>query len=269
MASDADHVKPLASKQLVYRGFTLIELLIVITVVAILATVSVVAYNGIQQRARDSLRASNISSILSAVSVEAATRGSYLFLRSNSSCGLATTMASSTSATLPINAYLNPGAPDWLGDATITGECMYSKFSDVTENEETGEWSVGVPADVPSPYASWEDFYDDYYSKLQAHNDANPAGDDWTDEDYMQSFQAFLAANPQFSCMDDGSSCETTQHTIPSNKFYKVDALYRVPEDACIPTEPPTGIRISYFSEVKNEWQPQQAGEGVISDVPC
>ena len=36
------------------NGFTIVELLIVIVVIAILATISVVAYNGIQQRARTS-----------------------------------------------------------------------------------------------------------------------------------------------------------------------------------------------------------------------
>lgn len=33
-------------------GFTIVELLIVIIVIAILATISVVAYNGVQQRAK-------------------------------------------------------------------------------------------------------------------------------------------------------------------------------------------------------------------------
>lgn len=42
------------TKTRVLRGFTIVELLIVIVVVAILAAISVVAYNGIQQRAKNS-----------------------------------------------------------------------------------------------------------------------------------------------------------------------------------------------------------------------
>lgn len=44
------------------RGFTIVELLIVIVVIAILAAISVVAYNGIQQRSRDSRREQDIAS---------------------------------------------------------------------------------------------------------------------------------------------------------------------------------------------------------------
>jgi prepilin-type N-terminal cleavage/methylation domain-containing protein len=48
-------------------GFTIVELLIVIVVIAILATISVVAYSNIQQRARDSKRASDIAQIKKAL----------------------------------------------------------------------------------------------------------------------------------------------------------------------------------------------------------
>lgn len=44
-------------------GFTIVELLIVIVVIAILAAISIVAYNGIQQRARDAERAQDIATI--------------------------------------------------------------------------------------------------------------------------------------------------------------------------------------------------------------
>lgn len=53
------------------HGFTIVELLIVIVVIAILAAISVVAYNGIQQRARDSQRKSDLAAIAKALEVRA------------------------------------------------------------------------------------------------------------------------------------------------------------------------------------------------------
>jgi prepilin-type N-terminal cleavage/methylation domain-containing protein len=49
------------SKQLSGKGFTIVELLIVIVVIAILAAITIVAYNGIQQRAQSSAVESAIS----------------------------------------------------------------------------------------------------------------------------------------------------------------------------------------------------------------
>ncbi len=49
------------------RGFTIVELLIVIVVIGILAAITIVAYSGIQQRARDSVRAQDLSSIKQAL----------------------------------------------------------------------------------------------------------------------------------------------------------------------------------------------------------
>lgn len=49
------------------RGFTIVELLIVIVVIAILAGITVVAYNGIRARAIDSQSASEFNSIQKAL----------------------------------------------------------------------------------------------------------------------------------------------------------------------------------------------------------
>ena len=47
-------------------GFTIVELLIVIVVIAILAAISIVSYNGIQQRAKVAIVQSNLKNLMSA-----------------------------------------------------------------------------------------------------------------------------------------------------------------------------------------------------------
>lgn len=59
------------------RGFTLVELLIVIVVIAILAAISVVAYNGIQERGRDAQRISDIQSIVKGLELYKIQNGDY------------------------------------------------------------------------------------------------------------------------------------------------------------------------------------------------
>lgn len=48
-------------------GFTIVELLIVVVIIAILATVSIVAYNGIQARSKNARRANDIATIKKAI----------------------------------------------------------------------------------------------------------------------------------------------------------------------------------------------------------
>jgi len=48
-------------------GFTIVELLIVIVVIAILAAITIIALSGVQQRARDSRRATDLKNIATAI----------------------------------------------------------------------------------------------------------------------------------------------------------------------------------------------------------
>lgn len=59
------------------NGFTLVELLIVIVVIAILAAVSVVAYNGTQDRANFSVMRADIASIQKAIEMYKSIHGTY------------------------------------------------------------------------------------------------------------------------------------------------------------------------------------------------
>jgi len=58
-------------------GFTIVELLIVIVTIAILATITIVAYNGIQQRARDSRRMQDLKALSTATKLYAVDNGDY------------------------------------------------------------------------------------------------------------------------------------------------------------------------------------------------
>lgn len=58
-------------------GFTIVELLIVVVVIAILAAITLVTYNGVQARARDTRRLQDMSTIVKALELYRQTVGQY------------------------------------------------------------------------------------------------------------------------------------------------------------------------------------------------
>lgn len=67
-------MKMWAQKQ---AGFTIVELLIVVVVIAILASISIVVYSGIQQRARDVRRTADIDNVKDMLEIYKAQVGTY------------------------------------------------------------------------------------------------------------------------------------------------------------------------------------------------
>jgi len=59
------------------NGFTIVELLIVIVVIAVLAAISVIAYNGVQQRARLSKIQSDLTTIEKAITTGRISKDGY------------------------------------------------------------------------------------------------------------------------------------------------------------------------------------------------
>lgn len=64
-------------KKTVSRGFTIVELLIVIVVIGILAGLVVVTYNGIQKKARDTERKTDINALHGQLEAYQAQNGKY------------------------------------------------------------------------------------------------------------------------------------------------------------------------------------------------
>lgn len=67
------------------RGFTIVELLIVIVVIAILAAITIVAYNGVQARARDAVRKNDLAELVKATQLYAADKGDFAEVNCGSS----------------------------------------------------------------------------------------------------------------------------------------------------------------------------------------
>ncbi len=67
-------------------GFTIVELLIVIVVIGILAAITMVAFNGVQERARDAQRAQDVKTIVKALEVYYLDVGHYPMSQCGSSC---------------------------------------------------------------------------------------------------------------------------------------------------------------------------------------
>lgn len=67
----------MVTQQRKQSGFTIVELLIVIVVIGILAAITIVAYNGIQSRARDNRRNSDSTAIRKALELYKIDNGTY------------------------------------------------------------------------------------------------------------------------------------------------------------------------------------------------
>lgn len=72
------------------RGFTIVELLIVIVVIAILAAVSVVAYNGVQGRAENTKTLAGIDQLAKAMQAYKVDNGRYPLVRPVGTAGVYT-----------------------------------------------------------------------------------------------------------------------------------------------------------------------------------
>lgn len=102
------------------KGFTIVELLIVIVVIAILAAITVVAYNSVQQKARNTQTQLAMASYAKAIILYGQDKGSYpvpaLFTclgdeyTATTKCDASANLADTTALYNLIKPYLNNGA---------------------------------------------------------------------------------------------------------------------------------------------------------------
>jgi prepilin-type N-terminal cleavage/methylation domain-containing protein len=75
-----------------YSGFTVVELLIVIIVIAVLATLVITAYNGVQAKARDAERVTDVEAVRKFLEIYYTENGHYInslnFTNANASAAL-------------------------------------------------------------------------------------------------------------------------------------------------------------------------------------
>ena len=88
-------------------GFTIVELLIVIVIIGILATLVIVTFSGVQQRARDSERKTDINAIAGQLEAFYATNGYYPLEADLES----TSYRSTNEIRLDIKAFADPSTP--------------------------------------------------------------------------------------------------------------------------------------------------------------
>lgn len=97
------------------KGFTVVELLVVIVVIGILSAISIVSYNGIQARSRDSARDSDITQLKIAIEKYHAEKSKYPGV-----CAVDNTACAISSLATELKPYLTdiPHDPRYVVDST-------------------------------------------------------------------------------------------------------------------------------------------------------
>lgn len=99
-------------------GFTIVEIIVAVVVVAILASVTIISYNGAQQRARDTDRKSDISNLVKALEMYYSDNGQY--------------PTTSTSSSTINSSWYNSGDSSWSEFTTLMSKYMDKVPTDPT-----------------------------------------------------------------------------------------------------------------------------------------
>lgn len=142
--------------KLKHSGFTIVELLIVIVVIAILAAITIVAYNGIQRRADDSARQSEAGQFKRLAEIRNVDSLSYICSTCSSSAQIST--AYKATSLIPTKAdvymwgsiYASPPSFDKKKLAIIHDNLNYQWMS-------VSHWSNATNAWITTTYTDYGD----------------------------------------------------------------------------------------------------------------
>lgn len=121
------------------NGFTIVELLIVIVVIGILAAITIVAYSGVQSKARDTARTSDIKQVQKALELYYVDVGNYPAVGTDNSG-----YALSTLSTALVPQYM-PRIPN---DPIQTGSANYQY---VRGSLAQGSYGIRISYDAITP----------------------------------------------------------------------------------------------------------------------
>lgn len=125
------------------RGFTIVELIVTITVIAILAAIVTISYNGVQQSTRDSQRKNDVTQIKIALEKYFAANSRY---PGPSGCAANTACNATTYLASPLSPYLQNFPTDPSGSAYeyAWGGTSGNAFAIRVPNEATAVCKTGV-----------------------------------------------------------------------------------------------------------------------------
>ncbi len=134
-------------------GFTIVELLIVIVVIAILAAITIVAYNGITQQAKDSELLARVDAYTKILKLYKAQNGSFPAINAGES-GSANNACLGNASEYPASAPFASGACDTLG--TKTSSSLVTALQNVTNPLPKG--SIDISSDGTYSYRGLDYF---------------------------------------------------------------------------------------------------------------
>jgi len=122
------------------RGFTIVELLIVIVVIAILAAITIVAYNGVQNRANTTKN--------DTIAKEIANKAEVYYADPNGGNGVYPTLAQLTAATADKTFALSAGATAAIQSATAIKDKVQYQYCDTGKGYRVVgfDYSTSAPA---------------------------------------------------------------------------------------------------------------------------